>query len=96
MTEAGPFRGWKVHVLARKCSTCIFRPGNLMHLEEGRVEQMVADCRRNESAIICHKTLDIVTDGPPPAVCRGFYDLHRTQPLQIAERLQMIEWDPAP
>lgn len=57
-----------------------------MHLEEGRVEEMVAQATANESCITCHKTLD-----GQQAVCRGFYDRHRTQPLQIAERLGFIK-----
>lgn len=61
-----------------------------MDLNEGRVEQMVRDSKKNESAIICHKTL-----GKEEAVCRGFYEHHQTQPLQIATRLNLIkEVDP--
>lgn len=66
------FRDGKVHVQKRKCSTCIFRPGNLMQLEEGRVDQMVADCQRDQGVIPCHKNLDHAGQ----AVCRGFYDKH--------------------
>jgi hypothetical protein len=57
-----------------------------MNLTEGRLEGMVADAVKDNSAIICHSTLD-----GDNAVCRGFFDAHKTQPLQIAERLGMIE-----
>jgi len=87
MKSRKPFRDGKVHVCRAMCSTCIFRPGNLMHLEEGRVEQMVRDAKKKESAITCHETLD-----GKQAVCRGFFERHATQPLQIAERLGYIEW----
>lgn len=82
-----PFRSGRVYVCSRLCDTCIFRPGNLMNLEPGRVEQMVADAKRKESAIICHETLD-----RKQAVCRGFFEQYATAPLQIAERLDVIEW----
>ena len=81
------FTNGKVHVLKSWCETCIFRPGNLMHLRPGRVEQMVKEAVRKESCITCHSTLDTVC----PAVCRGFFDRYKTAPLQIAERLGYIE-----
>lgn len=81
-----PYRNGKVYVCKRLCKTCIFRPGNLMHLKEGRVEQMVADSVKKDTAIICHSTLD-----GDNAVCRGFFNRHKTTPLILAERLGMIE-----
>ena len=81
------FRDGKVHICKRMCSTCVFRPGNLMHLEPGRVDGMVADAVASDSTIVCHQTLD-----GPNAGCRGFYDRHATPPLQIAVRLGMVEW----
>lgn len=92
MSDLNSFRGGKVHVCAQLCSTCVFRPGNLMHLEPGRLAAMVAEAKANESAIICHSTL--YRAGADNAICRGFYDRHPTQPLQIAERLGLIELDP--
>lgn len=74
--------------MAERCPTCIFRPGNLMHLQSGRVRGMVEHVWRNESCIPCHKTLD----QKEQAVCRGQFDTAKTQPLQIAERLGLIEW----
>lgn len=83
----GPFHDGKVHVHSRMCPTCIFRPGNLMHLEKGRVEQMVKQATEAESCIPCHQTLE-----GEQAVCRGFFNKHRTSPLQIAERLGFIKF----
>ena len=83
----GPFFDGKVHVHSRMCSTCIFRPGNLMHLEPGRVEDMVCEATRNDSCIPCHQTLD-----GKQAVCRGFFDKHATSPLQVAERMGFVEF----
>lgn len=58
-----------------------------MHLRPGRVKEMVEECIENESAVICHQTLD----WDEHVVCRGFFDAHKTQPLQVAERLDLIE-----
>lgn len=63
------FRNERVHVCAEECPTCIFRPGNKMRLTVGRVAGMVDEALQNDSAIICHSTLD-----GDNAVCRGFYD----------------------
>lgn len=82
-----PFRNGKVHVLKAKCKTCIFRPGNLMHLNPGRVKQMVKEAVKAESCIVCHETYD-----GKHAVCAGFFEKYATAPLQIAERLGYIEW----
>lgn len=58
-----------------------------MHLSPGRLQEMVDDAVKGDTAIICHSTLE--TDN---AVCKGFYDKHKTTPLQIAERLGLIKW----
>ena len=85
------FRDGRVHVMDRQCDTCIFRPGNLMHLEKGRRAQMVREALANDAAIICHSTLG---DGAN-AVCRGFFDAHDTRPLLLARALDAITYDDA-
>jgi hypothetical protein len=87
VNRGNSYRNGRVHVQAEMCKTCIFRPGNLMMLEPGRLSEMVREARGNNSAVICHSTLD-----GPNAVCKGFFDRHATQTLQIAERLGKIEW----
>lgn len=84
------FRDGKVHVCAKMCSTCIFRPGNLMSLEPGRVEEMIESATRDQSSIVCHQTIH--QRGVDNLACRGFYDKHPTQPLQLARRLGMVEY----
>jgi hypothetical protein len=67
----------QVRVLSRRCGTCIFRPGALMHLTQARFEDVV---RRNVDAgalLTCHATLPY--GGHPdfgPAVCAGFWAQH--------------------
>ena len=60
-----------LRVCSGLCSTCVFRPGNLMRLRPGRLKGMVDESIQNDSFISCHKTLD-----GERAVCRGFYDRH--------------------
>lgn len=63
-------------VLRSKCPTCIYRPGNLMHLHAGRREEMEHAAVANGTWIICHSTLKINPDNPGwQAICRGFYDV---------------------
>jgi hypothetical protein len=88
------FRGGAVHVCEQLCDSCVFRPGNLMYLEPGCLAGMVADAKANESAIICHSTL--YRERVDNAVCRGFFDRHPTQPLQVAERLGLVLFDRVP
>lgn len=80
--------GGVVRVMAERCPTCIFRPGNLMHLQPGRVRSMLAEVRRTEGCIPCHETLG----HREQAVCRGQYDVLQTQVLQVATRLGCIDW----
>jgi hypothetical protein len=75
------------------CATCIFRPGNLMQLKSGRVRGMIDQAKADDSAIVCHSTLD-----GPNAVCRGYYDRHAEDVLSLtlAERVGIIEEVPPP
>lgn len=79
------FREGKVHVMAEMCPTCIFRPGNLMNLESGRVKQMVRDATKAESCIPCHETTHGGAEGE--AICRGFYEKFPTLPIRLAEAI---------
>jgi len=61
---------------AWKCSTCVFRPGNLMYLRPGRLADLIEQNTGGDAlGLICHKTLSY-GDNPDPggALCRGFYD----------------------
>lgn len=81
----------KVHVMSEKCSTCIFRPGNLMNLQPGRVKGMVDSSIDDGAGITCHKTIH--GQAEQEATCRGFYDSYRDQvpALAVASALNMIE-----
>ncbi len=89
MGRRPPYYDGKVHVMAEQCDTCIFRPGNLMDLEPGRVAGMIREARANDSCIPCHET--IYGQAPQEAVCRGFFDRHATMPLRLAIAMNVIE-----
>lgn len=92
----GPYRGGQVHVRADLCSTCIFRPGNLMRLAPGRVKQMADAARADESAITCHQTLDHYPGTAQPAVCRGYWDGpgRDTTVVRLAIAMDLVVNDP--
>lgn len=83
------YRDGKLYVCDGMCSTCIFRPGNLMHLRSGRVRQMVDEALANESTIVCHQTLD-----GDNAACYGFFKRHRngTLPLRLGQVMGIITY----
>jgi len=93
---ANAYRDGRVHVLSEQCSTCIFRPGDPMRLRPGRLKDLVDGNLAAGSALVCHATLwsDTVDD----ALCRGFVDRYadRVDLLQIATRLDLIEYDDPP
>lgn len=85
-----------VRLLSAQCSTCVFRPGNLMRLKPGRLKDLVESNRAAGSYLVCHATLrDVHPRGE--ALCRGFYDLpDPTTFIQIGQRLRWFrEIDPA-
>lgn len=83
------------------CASCIYRPGNLMHLRTGRLKDITDEALEANTFVVCHSTLS----GPQnpthvaPAVCRGFYDNfgYRSNLLRIYGRLGgFTEIDPNP
>ena len=57
-----------LRVCADLCTTCIYRPGNLMSLDPGRVRQLTQEAIADEGHVVCHSTLGT----PAPAICAGF------------------------
>jgi hypothetical protein len=81
------FVGGRIAVMRTRCPTCIFRPGNLMHLDAGKVDDMVARATANEGTIVCHSTLGLDRQ----AACRGFVDGHATLPLRLGYALGVVD-----
>lgn len=98
MIDHAPYRDGKVHVMAEKCNTCVFHPGNRMHLEAGRLGNLVTENIEAESALQCHKTLPYSPEQIAGAVCRGFYDSYKfaTLPLRLAIAMDLVEFDAHP
>lgn len=83
-----PFRDGRVHVYSRKCDTCIYRPGNLMHLTEGVRDELEAEAVKQNTVIVCHEH----DDDDDLAVCRGFYDVNKANvvPLSLGAALGIL------
>lgn len=83
-------------LLAERCETCIFRPGNLMRLRPGRVREMVTGALDAGTFITCHSTL--YRTGVGPAICRGFFDLygHSSNLIRIYGRIGGFDEIPPP
>lgn len=81
----------KIHVRSDLCSTCIFRPGNLMNLNAGRVKEMVDGCVEEGGVIPCHKTTH--GQAEQEATCRGFFNSYRYRipGLALGEAMGIIE-----
>jgi hypothetical protein len=92
MAEHNMFRDGRMHVVEEECSTCVFRPGNQMHLRAGRLRGMVDEAVEQGGAIVCHCTLN--TD--ENAVCRGFWDRHKDDVpiLRLAQHMDIVQYDP--
>lgn len=73
----------EVRICAGLCTTCIFRPGNLMNLKPGRVTGMVKGALADEGHITCHQTLGT----PEPAMCAGYYQLPAAKARSMFLRL---------
>lgn len=93
MSDTNVFRDNRVHVQAKKCETCIYRPGNLMRLDPGRKDQMQADAIREGGVIPCHQTIHGARE--QESVCRGFFDVAKHEGLlAVAERMDIVEFTP--
>ena len=62
-------------LLSERCSTCILRPGDKMHLGPGQTAAFVRRVLAEGTYVVCHQTLTY-GDNPDfgPAICRGFFD----------------------
>lgn len=86
-------------LLAERCSSCVFRPGDLMHLGAERFRTIIRQNLDAGAAPICHQTLSY-GDHPEvgEAVCRGFYDAYGDQvnAIRVVHRLGGFTEIPAP
>lgn len=57
-----------------------------MDLRPGRVGEMKRAADDRGTCIVCHEDMG----GPQATVCAGYYENHRSDLLQIAERMGVI------
>jgi hypothetical protein len=79
-----------LRLCARKCTTCIFRPGNQMGLRPGRVTQMTRASLEGQGEIVCHKTLTYSSEGIPEAICHGYWQLPTAPYRAMSMRLTLL------
>lgn len=59
-----------------------------MHLEPGRLKDLVAQTLARQSYVVCHETLPgVAPDQVAPAISRGFADRYSTNALRVIARL---------
>ena len=78
-------------LLAEQCATCIYRPGNPMHLRPGALKEITnANLGDGVRGLTCHDALPYGNrPGYGEAMCRGFYDKfgHLNNYVRVIERL---------
>jgi hypothetical protein len=74
-------------VFTEMCSTCVFRPGNQMRLQPGRLKEIVDSNLETGTLLICHKTT--YNQAPEEIACRGFFDRFgdQTNTKRVMDRL---------
>jgi hypothetical protein len=85
-------------LLSGRCSTCILRPGDKMHLGPEQTAAFVRRVLAEGTFVVCHQTLTY-GDYPDfgPAICRGFFDAFagRSPALRLLRAFgRLIEVDP--
>jgi hypothetical protein len=74
-------------VMSERCDTCIFRPGNLMDLNQGRLADIIESTDRGDTNVICHKSRSVSGDLRQDAWCKGSVDRRAGQMIRIMDRL---------
>ena len=84
-------------LLSERCSTCILRHGDRMHLGAEHTAAFVRQALDAGSYVVCHQTLTYGDHpGFGPAICRGFFDAYATRSpalrlLRAFSRLTEVE-----
>lgn len=81
-------------VFKEMCETCVFRPGNQMHLNPGRLADLIQANLNADALLTCHKTT-YRQRSAGEVYCRGFWDRFgsRTNQGRIMARLGIPEVD---
>lgn len=86
------YRDGRIHVMADKCSTCVFRPGNLMRLAPGRLADLIETNLAADTAFACHQT--IYQEAVDEVICHGYHDSYGdcVTALRMARAMGLIQW----
>jgi len=69
-------------VLKEKCNQCLFSADKIV--SNKRRTEVLQECKQNDSHFNCHKFRDVC--------CRGFFDTQDSQMIQIAKRLNVVNF----
>ena len=87
-------------LLSERCSTCILRSGDKMHLGPEQTAAFVRQVLAEGTYVVCHQTLTYGDHpGYGPAICRGFFEAYASRsPALILLRAcrRLIEVPPPP
>lgn len=78
-------------VMKEQCETCIFRPGNPMHLEEGRLQAMINQTDADDTNVVCHQSAGLKGAIRCEAWCRGSVDRKPGQAVRMMRDLGILE-----
>jgi hypothetical protein len=70
-------------VLTDKCSTCIFRSGNKMELNEGRLRDLTEASLAQDTNVICHQSDGLVGEWKATAWCAGSVEHSPGQTVRV-------------
>lgn len=99
-----PYRDGRVHVMAEKCSTCVFRPGNPMSLRPGQLKDLTDHVQETGVPFSCHQTLpyagaEHIAFYGGAALCAGAVANYAagSPQMQLALAMDVVTYvDPAP
>lgn len=89
--------------MSERCSDCVFRSGNPMRLEPGRLGDLVRENLAADAALTCHQTT-YGQDERGEAICAGFdaafgsevTGLRAAHVMGLVETQEPVERDPSP
>lgn len=104
LAQAEPYRDGRVHVMAEKCSTCVFRPGNPMSLRPGQLKDLTDHVQETGVPFSCHQTLpyagaEHIAFYGGAALCAGAVANYAagSPQMQLALAMDVVTYvDPAP
>jgi hypothetical protein len=81
-------------VYEKSCANCLFSPERIVSPK--RATDVLKDCLARDTFFVCHKSS--LSDGDRQVCCKRFYEAFgdMVQIIQIAQRLDAVEFVPLP